>query len=122
MHVVWWHYLEALLLHHGPLRLAHDQVRVVRGHKYEAALPGAIQPHLQSCFDSVVYAEFGKKDYANCIEVLQSGDGQTIKLVNRVRAEGNIEEWLDRLLKEMQNTVNRIISYCVSDCEVLDSI
>ena len=73
--------------------------------------PQAIQPHLQSCFDSVVYAEFGKKDYANCIEVLQSGDGQTIKLVNRVKAEGNIEEWLDRLLKEMQNTVNRIISY-----------
>jgi dynein heavy chain len=84
--------------------------------------PQAIQPHLQSCFDSVVYAEFGKKDYANCIEMLQSGDGQTIKLVTRVKAEGNIEEWLDRLLKEMQNTVNRVISYAASDCEVMDTV
>ena len=83
--------------------------------------PQAIQPHLQSCFDSVVYAEFGKKDYANCIEVLQSGESQTIKLVNRVKAEGNIEEWLDRLLKEMQNTVNRITSYAAADCEVMDT-
>ena len=83
--------------------------------------PQAIQPHLQSCFDSVVYAEFGKKDFANCIEQLQSGDGQTIKLVNRVKAEGNIEEWLDRLLKEMQNTVNRITSYAASDCEIMDT-
>ena len=63
----------------------------------------------------------GKKDYANCIEVLQSGESQTIKLVNRVKAEGNIEEWLDRLLKEMQNTVNRITSYAAADCEVMDT-
>jgi dynein heavy chain len=84
--------------------------------------PQAIQPHLQSVFDSVVYAEFGKKENASCIEVLQSGDGQTIKLINRVRAEGNIEEWLGALLREMQNTVNRIISYAYSDKEVMDTI
>jgi dynein heavy chain len=82
--------------------------------------PQAIQPHLQSVFDSVVYAEFGKKEKTQ-IEVLQSADGQTIKLVNPVKAEGNIEEWLDKLLKEMQNTVNRVISYAASDCDVMDT-
>jgi len=78
--------------------------------------PQAIQPHLQACFDSVVYAEFNKKDKTK-IDMLMSAEGQTMKLVNQVTAEGNIEEWLDRLLKEMQNTVNRIISYAAADSE-----
>jgi dynein heavy chain len=82
--------------------------------------PQAIQPHLQACFDSVVYAEFGKKD-KNTIEMLQSAEGQTLKLVKLVTAEGNIEDWLDRLLKEMQNTVNRVISYAAADCLTMDT-
>ena len=44
-----------------------------------------------------------------------------MKLVNQVTAEGNIEEWLDKLLKEMQNTVNRIISYAAADCQSMDT-
>jgi dynein heavy chain len=82
--------------------------------------PEAIQPHLQGLFDSVVMVEFGKKERTN-IEMLFSAEGQSIKLSNPVKAEGNIEEWLDKLLKEMQFTVNRVTGYCASDCEVMDT-
>ena len=86
----------------------------------KASNPQAIQPHLQGLFDSVVYVEFGKKEKTN-IEVLFSADGQSIKLSNPVKAEGNIEEWLDKLLKEMQFTVNRACGYVASDCEHMDT-
>jgi len=78
--------------------------------------PQAIQPHLQSCFDSVVYAEFNKKDKAK-VEALFSGEGQSIKLTQIVNAEGNIEDWLGKLLREMQVTVSRIICYAAADSE-----
>ena len=78
--------------------------------------PQAIQPHLQSCFDSVVYAEINKKDKAK-VEALFSGEGQSIKLTQIVNAEGNIEDWLGKLLREMQVTVSRIICYAAADSE-----
>ena len=53
--------------------------------------------------------------------MLFSADGQSIKLSNPVKAEGNIEEWLDKLLKEMQFTVNRACGYVASDCEHMDT-
>ena len=62
--------------------------------------PQAIQPHLQSVFDSVVSAEFGPKDKTP-IELLSSSEGQTLPLVTPVTAARNIEEGPDRPLQGM---------------------
>jgi dynein heavy chain len=80
--------------------------------------PQAIQPHLQSVFDSLVAVTFDKKE-KTIIREFESGEGQTVQLYNAVKAEGNIEEWLDRLLKEMCNTLNQIISMAAGDCDVM---
>mmetsp|Transcript_24997 Transcript_24997/g.74250 ORF Transcript_24997/g.74250 Transcript_24997/m.74250 type:complete len:4444 (+) Transcript_24997:3-13334(+) len=80
--------------------------------------PEAIQPHLQSVFDSMVEVVFDRKE-KTLIREFKSAEGQTVTLYNPVKAEGNIEEWLDRLLKEMQATMNTIISLAAGDCEVM---
>jgi dynein heavy chain len=80
--------------------------------------PQAIQPHLQSVFDSVVQVQFDKKEKTH-ITSLESSEGQVVKLRQVVKAEGNIEEWLDRLLKEMQATINNINGRAAIDCEVM---
>ena len=78
--------------------------------------PQAIQAHLQSVFDSVVLVEFDKKE-KNHITWIESAEGQRVQLRDVVKAEGNIEEWLDRLLKEMQRTVNIICQRASIDCD-----
>eukprot|EP00965_Chrysotila_dentata_P055546 1842758-Pleurochrysis_carterae.AAC.1 len=80
--------------------------------------PQAIQPHLQSVFDSLVQVTFDKKD-KNLITMFESSEGQTCKMRTPVKAEGNIEEWLDRLLKEMQATVNSIVAMSALDCDAM---
>eukprot|EP00327_Prymnesium_parvum_P015479 CAMPEP_0113272674 /NCGR_PEP_ID=MMETSP0008_2-20120614/23450_1 /TAXON_ID=97485 /ORGANISM="Prymnesium parvum" /LENGTH=4484 /DNA_ID=CAMNT_0000122153 /DNA_START=48 /DNA_END=13502 /DNA_ORIENTATION=+ /assembly_acc=CAM_ASM_000153 len=80
--------------------------------------PQAIQPHLQSVFDSVVSVQFDRKE-KTLINVLESAEGQNVRLMQPVRAEGNIEEWLDRLLKEMHSTLNKIVYNAASDCETM---
>ena len=69
--------------------------------------PQMIQAHLQSVFDSLKTVTFDKKEKTH-ITMLHSGEGQSVKLRQVVKAEGNIEEWLDRLLKEMQAAINNV--------------
>ena len=80
--------------------------------------PQAIQPHLQSVFDSIVQVQFDKKEKTH-ITVIESSEGQNCKLQQAVKAEGNIEEWLDRLLKEQQSTINRICERASVDCDAM---
>ena len=78
--------------------------------------PQAIQPHLQSVFDSVVSVQFDKKE-KTLINVIESAEGQSARLMTQVKAEGNIEEWLNALLNAMQKTMNRIVQAAALDCE-----
>ena len=80
--------------------------------------PQAIQAHLQSVFDSVVLVEFDKKEKTHITQI-ESGEGQVVRLRDVVKAEGNIEEWLDKLLKEMQRTINLINARAAADCDVM---
>jgi len=48
-----------------------------------------------------------------------SDSGELIDLSTTVVVEGNIEEWLDRLLKEMQTTINNVVRSASLDCEAL---
>ncbi|KAG8468097.1 hypothetical protein KFE25_007149 [Diacronema lutheri] len=82
--------------------------------------PEAIQPHLQSVFDSIEYVEFHKQERTQ-IQTIFSGVGESIVLRSRVKAEGNIEDWLNALLREMQNSLRAIVREAAGDCEVLDT-
>mmetsp|Transcript_22862 Transcript_22862/g.57026 ORF Transcript_22862/g.57026 Transcript_22862/m.57026 type:complete len:4419 (+) Transcript_22862:2-13258(+) len=82
--------------------------------------PEAIQPHLQSVFDSIEYVEFHKQERTQ-IQTIFSDVGESIQLRSRVKAEGNIEDWLNALLREMQNSLRAIVRDAASDCEALDT-
>jgi dynein heavy chain len=78
--------------------------------------PQAVQPHLQSVFDSVVRVEFDAAN-ASRIVTLFSPQGERVELEKPVDAVGNIEEWLYKLLKAMQGSVNAQVRAASADCE-----
>jgi dynein heavy chain len=82
--------------------------------------PEAIQPHLQSVFDSIEYVEFHKQERTQ-IQTIFSDVGESVQLRKRVKAEGNIEDWLNALLREMQSSLSATVREAASDCEVLDT-
>ena len=78
--------------------------------------PAAIQPHLQSVFASVVRVEF---DPANPQKIVTLFDttGESIELETKVEMVGNIEDWLGKLLRMMQQAVNGVVRAASADCE-----
>ena len=78
--------------------------------------PQAVQQHLQSVFDSVVRVEFDAAN-ASRIVTLFSPQGERVELEKPVDAVGNIEEWLYKLLKAMQGSVNAQVRGASADCE-----
>ena len=84
--------------------------------------PQAIQPHLQSVFAGIKEISFdmsmsaGDKWY---ITRAVSDSGELIDLSSTVLVEGNIEEWLGRLLGTMQATINNVVRSASLDCEAL---
>jgi hypothetical protein len=55
-------------------------------------------------FDAIHRVSFDEQDRRLITEITQlfKGDEETIQLVEGVKAEGNIEDWLVRLQDEMQ--------------------
>ena len=80
--------------------------------------PQAIQSHLASVFDAIERVTFDTKD-RNLIIEIASAEDEIVKLASPVRAEGNIEEWLLRLLNAMMESVNGIIAHAALECECL---
>ncbi|KAJ1633354.1 dynein heavy chain and region D6 of dynein motor-domain-containing protein [Pavlovales sp. CCMP2436] len=87
--------------------------------------PEAIQPHLQSVFDSiecVLITNTTSTTTATTITTpITNMIIMTASLRSRVKAEGNIEDWLNALLREMQNSLRAIVRDAASDCEALDT-
>ena len=80
--------------------------------------PAAIQPHLQSVFASVVSVEFDPANGQKIVTLFDTG-GESIDLEKPVEMVGNIEEWLGKLLKHMQQAVNGVVRAASADCEAL---
>ena len=80
-----------------------------------------MQVHLESFFDSIKRLECSADDGA-LIEGLRSADGQTMKLINPVKVEGMVDDWLCVLLNEMRSTVNRIISHAAADVHAIGTV
>jgi dynein heavy chain len=69
--------------------------------------PNAVQDDFENLFDAINKVSFDETNRKLIIDITQTFKGvdETITLVEGVQAEGNIEDWLVRLEKEMQRSV-----------------
>jgi dynein heavy chain len=69
--------------------------------------PNAVQDDFENLFDAINRVSFDEQNRKMIVDITQvfKGDEETIPLVEGVIAEGNIEDWLVRLEKEMQRSV-----------------
>jgi len=70
--------------------------------------PQAIQQHLSQVFDSINSTTFDKVK-KNLMINMMSPDPEVVQFSNPVEATGNIEDYLTKLVKEMQNTLRDIV-------------
>lgn len=59
-------------------------------------------------FDNIKSVEFHEKDYDRMLAVI-SKEGEKVALDRYVMALGNVEEWLNNLLKMSQQSVHGVI-------------
>lgn len=74
----------------------------------QASNPTTIQPHLLSIFDAVAAVDFQEKTIDKIV-ALNSANGEKVYLDNVVSCSGGVENWLNKLLFEMQSSIQSIL-------------
>ena len=80
------------------------------------------QNHFLNVFDNIKNVEFHEKDYDKILSVI-SKEKESIKLDRFVMAQGNVEDWLNNLLKMSHHSVHTIIRqafYAITDSSEFD--
>jgi len=80
--------------------------------------PHAVQDDFEQLFDAIQRVAFDESDRKLIVEIMQimGAQEERITLVDGVKAEGNIEDWLCKLESEMQRSVRQICSRGAQDC------
>jgi dynein heavy chain, axonemal len=80
--------------------------------------PNAVQDDFEKLFDAINRVVFDDQDrrMINSIQMILGPCEEEIVLVDGVKAEGNIEDWLCKLEKEMQRSVRAVCSRGAKDC------
>jgi dynein heavy chain len=86
--------------------------------------PNAVQDDFEKLFDAINHVSFDDADRRLIISIEQTMGftregkiiAEEIQLVEGVKAEGNIEDWLLKLEKEMQRSCRQVCSSGAKDC------
>lgn len=80
--------------------------------------PTSIQPFLENLFDAIERVQFDKIDRKLITHMIGTSSGleEVIELIEPVKAEGNIEDWLKKLEEHMQHTIKDILRNASRDC------
>lgn len=80
--------------------------------------PNAVQDDFEKLFDAISRVNFDEHD-RRLISSIEQTIGifeENVQLVDGVKAEGNIEDWLNKLEKEMQRSVRAVCARGAKDC------
>ncbi|XP_055595824.1 dynein axonemal heavy chain 8 [Uranotaenia lowii] len=75
----------------------------------QASDPTSIKAHLLSIFDAVASVDFDEKVFGKIV-AMSSDNGENVAFARPVFCTGGVEIWLNRLLKEMQDTISDILA------------
>jgi dynein heavy chain len=83
--------------------------------------PQQMQPYYEKVFDSIDRVVHSKIDKLQIVEILSiiGNAKETVSLNKPIKANGNIEDWLGELEKEMQRSMKKLCEYASMDCLTL---